>query len=230
MPGNPFMKIRVQFIVNVFAEKLNNVMTNKGLLLNIHCSSRSQSNVVSVHRRPNKRLKPAKTNQKNPFNLPGVLKLHTLLQVSLFNVRFTLHRIGCIIVTKQIQICYIDPNMLISLACIAMGNARNCRRFPPIISFRPAGNQTSQEYLDTFHIQSYNMTMKTINAAKFKEQCLSLLEMADDEEILITKRGRPVAKLIGLKNQSSALIGSLKHKIKIQGDLISTGLKWDAES
>jgi antitoxin (DNA-binding transcriptional repressor) of toxin-antitoxin stability system len=37
--------------------------------------------------------------------------------------------------------------------------------------------------------------MKQIGAAKFKEHCLAILDEIDDEGIVITKRGKPVAKL-----------------------------------
>jgi len=72
--------------------------------------------------------------------------------------------------------------------------------------------------------------MKTIGAAKFKEQCLSLLEKVDSEGIIITKHGKPLAKLIPVEIQSSGLIGKMKGKIKIKGDIMSTGLEWDAQS
>lgn len=70
--------------------------------------------------------------------------------------------------------------------------------------------------------------MKTIASAKFKEQCLSLLDRVDSEGILITKHGKPVAKLMPIDTGSSHLIGSLKGKIRIKGDILSTGLTWDA--
>ena len=38
--------------------------------------------------------------------------------------------------------------------------------------------------------------MKTVPALKFKEQCLALLDHVDPEGILITKHGKPVAKLV----------------------------------
>ena len=38
--------------------------------------------------------------------------------------------------------------------------------------------------------------MKTIGAAKFKEQCLALMDQLDREGLVITKRGKPVARLI----------------------------------
>ena len=37
--------------------------------------------------------------------------------------------------------------------------------------------------------------MKVIGAAKFKEQCLGLLDNLGNDGLIITKRGRPVARL-----------------------------------
>ena len=72
--------------------------------------------------------------------------------------------------------------------------------------------------------------MKEIPAAKFKEQCLSILDRGGEEGIVITKRGKPVAKLIPIRTESAQLIGKLKGRLKIKGDVFSTGLKWHAES
>jgi antitoxin (DNA-binding transcriptional repressor) of toxin-antitoxin stability system len=72
--------------------------------------------------------------------------------------------------------------------------------------------------------------MQQINASKFKEQCLALLDNLDADGILITKRGKPVARLIPEGSGCSSLIGSMKGKITIKGDLFSTGKKWNAES
>ena len=71
--------------------------------------------------------------------------------------------------------------------------------------------------------------MKQIPAAKFKEQCLSLLDEVDPDGIVITKHGKPVAKLIPFASDSAGLIGSLKGKVTIKGEILSTGLDWDAE-
>ena len=73
------------------------------------------------------------------------------------------------------------------------------------------------------------MSMKQIAAAKFKEQCLALLDEVGPDGIVITKRGKPVAKLIPLASDSPSLIGSLKGKLEIKGEILSTGLSWDAE-
>jgi prevent-host-death family protein len=72
--------------------------------------------------------------------------------------------------------------------------------------------------------------MKTIPAAKFKEQCLSILDRVGPEGLVITKRGRPVAKLVSIEEGSGDLIGSLAGKLRITGDILSTGVRWDAES
>ncbi len=72
--------------------------------------------------------------------------------------------------------------------------------------------------------------MRQIAAAKFKAQCLALLENVDPDGIVITKRGKPVAKLIPLGTDSASLIGSLRGKVKIRGDITSTGITWNAQS
>ncbi len=72
--------------------------------------------------------------------------------------------------------------------------------------------------------------MTHINASEFKAKCLSILDHLESDGIVITKHGKPVAKLIPMRSSSADLIGSFKGKIRIKGNLLSTGLKWDAES
>ena len=72
--------------------------------------------------------------------------------------------------------------------------------------------------------------MERINASKFKEQCLALLDNLDPEGITITKHGKPVARLIPASADCAGLIGSMKGKIRVHGGILSTGLNWDAES
>jgi prevent-host-death family protein len=73
------------------------------------------------------------------------------------------------------------------------------------------------------------MVMKQVPAAKFKATCLALLDEVDPEGIVITKRGKPVARLIPFATDSSVLIGALAGKVRITGDILSTGVKWHAE-
>ena len=72
--------------------------------------------------------------------------------------------------------------------------------------------------------------MKTIGAAKFKEQCLALLDRLDAEGLIVTKHGKPVARVVPYDQDCDDLIGSLQHKIKIQGNIFSTDLRWNADA
>ena len=70
--------------------------------------------------------------------------------------------------------------------------------------------------------------MKTIDAAKFRERCLALLDDLGDDGLVIAKRGKPVARLLRYERRHAGLIGSLSHKVKVRGDIFSTGLEWGA--
>ncbi len=71
---------------------------------------------------------------------------------------------------------------------------------------------------------------RTIGAAQFKEQCLAILDQVDRDGVVITKHGRPVAKLMPVEGTSEHLIGCLRGKLQPVGDTMSTGVRWDAES
>ena len=72
--------------------------------------------------------------------------------------------------------------------------------------------------------------MKTMGAAKFKEQCLALLDRLDAEGLVITKHGRPVARVLPYEREFNEVIGSLRGKIEIRGDIMSTGERWNADA
>ena len=72
--------------------------------------------------------------------------------------------------------------------------------------------------------------MKTIGAAKFKEQCLALLDKLDPEGMVITKHGKPVARVLPYPQRPEAMIGTLRDKIAVKGDIRSTGTSWDADA
>ena len=75
------------------------------------------------------------------------------------------------------------------------------------------------------------MKEKVVTATEFKSKCLSILERLEPGGIIVTKRGRAVARVLPMNAViNESLIGSMKGKIKIKGDLLSTGLNWDAES
>lgn len=72
--------------------------------------------------------------------------------------------------------------------------------------------------------------MQIMNASKFREQCLALLDSLDPEGIVITKHGKAIARLIPAGSDCADLIGSMKGKIKVHGDILTTGIRWNAES
>ena len=74
--------------------------------------------------------------------------------------------------------------------------------------------------------------MKTIKASEFKAKCLHLMEVVNEtnEEIIITKNGKPVSRLVPYIKQVESLFGLHKGKIKSSNEEIySTGEKWNAE-
>jgi prevent-host-death family protein len=70
--------------------------------------------------------------------------------------------------------------------------------------------------------------MKKIAAAKFKEQCLSILDRLGPDGIVVTKHGKPVAKVIPIGRSSAELIGSLRGRLVVRGDIMTTGARWNA--
>jgi len=72
--------------------------------------------------------------------------------------------------------------------------------------------------------------MKTIGVTEFKQRCLALLDRLGPDGLVITKHGRPVARVIPVDSESSSLIGRFAGQIEIKGDIESTGTAWDAES
>ena len=76
----------------------------------------------------------------------------------------------------------------------------------------------------------YNAVMKTLAAGQFKNICLQVLDevAASRRPIVITKRGRPVAKLVpvGPTSRPRSLAGSI---VAETGDPFSTGEVWDGD-
>ena len=71
---------------------------------------------------------------------------------------------------------------------------------------------------------------RTISATEFKAKCLHIFDHLGADGIIVEKRGKPIAKVTPIKSVNSEWIGSMKGEIKILGDIMSTGIKWDAES
>ena len=76
--------------------------------------------------------------------------------------------------------------------------------------------------------------MKKIAAGEFKARCLTLMDdvQATRQPIVITKRGKPVAKLVPVANgKEDNWIGRLNGKFKVTGDIVSPAVPledWEA--
>ena len=64
--------------------------------------------------------------------------------------------------------------------------------------------------------------MRTLSITQFRAQCLQLLDDLPAEGILLTKRGRPVAKVMPVRGGCSGLIGIMRGLVSNpQDDLFS---------
>ncbi len=67
------------------------------------------------------------------------------------------------------------------------------------------------------------MIMKNIPAGEFKARCLAIMDevQAKRQAVVITKRSKPVAKLVPVEKEQDDIFGFFKGKIKIKGDIIA---------
>jgi prevent-host-death family protein len=68
--------------------------------------------------------------------------------------------------------------------------------------------------------------MKTMAAGAFKANCLAVMDevQAKRETVVITKHGKPVAKLVPVDSQVDDIFGFLRGKGKITGDVVAPAL------
>lgn len=69
------------------------------------------------------------------------------------------------------------------------------------------------------------MNTKTIPAGAFKARCLAIMDevASKRESVIITKRGKPVAKLVPVEKEKDDIFGFFNGKgtIEIKGDIVS---------
>jgi len=71
-----------------------------------------------------------------------------------------------------------------------------------------------------------------ISAADFKARCLKLMDQVEQErtEVIITKRGKPVAKLVPFTMEVPPIFGFMAGTAVIRGDIEAPiADAWDAE-
>jgi prevent-host-death family protein len=68
--------------------------------------------------------------------------------------------------------------------------------------------------------------MKTMAAGAFKANCLAVMDEVQSKRVtvVITKHGKPVAKLVPVAPQVDDIFGFLRGKITIVGDVVSPAL------
>ncbi len=73
---------------------------------------------------------------------------------------------------------------------------------------------------------------RTISAAEFKAKCLDVLDRVAElgEPVVVTKRGRPVARVVPLLNRPQRLWGAMRGEIEVRGDIVSPlDVAWKAK-
>jgi prevent-host-death family protein len=65
--------------------------------------------------------------------------------------------------------------------------------------------------------------MRTMAAGSFKAKCLAVMDevQAKRVTVVITKRGKPVAKLVPIETETDDIFGFLVGKGTITGDVVS---------
>jgi prevent-host-death family protein len=65
--------------------------------------------------------------------------------------------------------------------------------------------------------------MKQIRASAFKTQCLKVMDeiQATGEPVIVTKRGKPVVKVVPVESEKDDIFGFMAGKFTIVGDIES---------
>ena len=74
--------------------------------------------------------------------------------------------------------------------------------------------------------------MQTIKASEFKAKCLALMDHVnkENEEIIITKNGKPISKLVPYVHKIDTLFALHKNSVTSQDDLIAPiAEEWDTD-
>jgi prevent-host-death family protein len=79
-------------------------------------------------------------------------------------------------------------------------------------------------YYDHTRIFGRMRLMKEMPAGQFKSQCLAIMDQVQEsgEPVLITKHGKPVAKLVPIKKTGDDIFGYMIGKARIMGDIMNS--------
>jgi len=76
------------------------------------------------------------------------------------------------------------------------------------------------------------MKIEQVGAGVFKAKCLSLLDEVEKKhmQLIITKHGKPVARLVCIEKEKFSLYGCMKNSVVIKANVVA-GIdeKWEAD-
>ena len=81
--------------------------------------------------------------------------------------------------------------------------------------------------------QHYYKVKKRLSVSECRQHLPVVVDHLPAQGVVITKRGRPVAKLVPLGPgavDNRSLFGALAGVLTVEGDIFSTGDRWNAES
>jgi prevent-host-death family protein len=71
-----------------------------------------------------------------------------------------------------------------------------------------------------------------LGVSEFKARCLALLEQVRKrgDELVVTKHGRPIARVVPVREPAGPLRGSMRGLIEVRGDIVHVDWsdEWDA--
>jgi prevent-host-death family protein len=75
------------------------------------------------------------------------------------------------------------------------------------------------------------MAQRTVTATEFRARCLKLIDCVEREQtpLLVTKRGRPLVKIMPIPKKRKSLYGYMAGTGEIVGDIVSpVDVDWEA--
>lgn len=78
------------------------------------------------------------------------------------------------------------------------------------------------------------MKTRTMPARVFKTKCLAVIDEVHSKckPVIITKRGKPLAKLVPINSRPDDIFGFMRGKVKIIGDIITPAIpleEWEKD-
>lgn len=71
-----------------------------------------------------------------------------------------------------------------------------------------------------------------LGISDFKARCLALLEQVRTrgDQLVVTKHGRPIARVVPVHEGTGPLRASMRHLIEVRGDIVTTDWSEDWET